>query len=430
VNQRSRSSGVQLHITSLPEGRLGTEAYRFVDWLAQAGQSWWQVLPLGPPDRYRSPYKSSSAFAAWRGLLADPRAVVSAAEISDFRDRHRFWIGDWERFAGRGAVADQVRFDREWGALRAYAAERGVRILGDVAIYVSPGGCDHRYHPELFQSGFVAGAPPDAYSRTGQLWGNPLYDWPALQRRGYRWWVERVRRTLELFDLARIDHFRGLVAYWAVPARARTARGGSWRRGPGIALFRALQRELGAPGARGEAVDGSARVAAAARDGLPLVAEDLGVITEPVERLRTRLGLPGMLVIQFGMDPDEPRSVHRLANHTADRVVYTSTHDQDTVRGWLEALEGRQRAFVDSEVARLGFTDRRRPWWGLIRYVFSSPARIAMIQAQDALGLGSEARMNAPGSAGGSWRWQMRRGALTKGLAARLREATDESGRL
>jgi 4-alpha-glucanotransferase len=410
VNEWPRSSGVQLHITSLPGGRLGAEAHRFVDWLAAAGQSWWQVLPLGPPDRYRSPYKSSSAFAAWRGLLADPRARVSADEIASFRERQSFWIGDWERFAGRGAVADQVRFDREWGALRAYAAERGVRILGDVAIYVSPGGCDHRMHPELFQSDLVAGAPPDAYSRTGQLWGNPLYDWPALQRRGYRWWVERVRRTLDLFDLARIDHFRGLVAYWAVPAGARTAIGGSWKRGPGIALFRALERSLGG--------------------SLPLVAEDLGVITEPVERLRRQVGLLGMLVIQFGMDPDEPRSIHRLANHTADRVVYTSTHDQDTARGWLESLDGRQRAFVDAEIARLGFTDRRRPWWGLIRYVFSSPAQIAMIQAQDALGLGSEARMNAPGSTGTSWRWQMRKGALTKALAQRLRDATDESGRL
>ena len=410
MNQWPRSSGVQLHITSLPGGRLGAEAYRFVDWLAAAGQSWWQVLPLGPPDRYRSPYKSSSAFAAWRGLLADPRAPVSSDEIASFRERQAFWIGDWERFAGPGAVADQVRFDREWGALRAYAEQRGVRILGDVAIYVSPGGCDHRLHPELFQSGFVAGAPPDAYSRTGQLWGNPLYDWPALQRRGYRWWVERVRRTLDLFDLARIDHFRGLVAYWAVPTGARTAIGGTWKRGPGIALFRALEQSLGG--------------------SLPLVAEDLGVITEPVERLRRQVGLPGMLVIQFGMDPDEPRSIHRLANHTADRVVYTSTHDQDTARGWLESLDERRRAFVDSEIARLGFTDRRRPWWGLIRYVFSSPAQIAMIQAQDALGLGSEARMNAPGSAGGSWRWQMRKGALTGALARRLRAATEESERL
>ena len=404
---------MQLHITSLPGGRLGREAFRFVDWLAAAGQSWWQVLPLGPPDRYRSPYKSSSAFAAWPGLLADPRAAVPSSELMDFRERNSFWIGDWEQFAGRGAGADQVRFDREWSALRAYGAERGVRIFGDVAIYVSPGSCDQRFHPNLFQSGFVAGAPPDAYAKTGQLWGNPLYDWPALQRRGYGWWVERVRRTLELFDLARIDHFRGFVAYWAVPERARTAIGGSWRRGPGIALFRALEREL-APGG----------------GTLPLVAEDLGVITPPVERLRDQLGLPGMLVIQFGMDPDVPTSPHRPENHVEDRIVYTSTHDQDTARGWLESLSPRQRAFVDSELARRGFLDRRRPWWGLIRLAFSSPARIAMIGAQDALGLGSEARMNAPGSAGNSWRWQMERGALTPALARKLREVTEEAGRL
>jgi 4-alpha-glucanotransferase len=414
VNSLPRASGVQLHITSLPGGRLGPEAYRFVDWLAAAGQSWWQVLPLGPPDRYRSPYTSSSAFAAWRGLLADPRAAVSTSEITEFRERQAYWIGDWERFAGRGAVADQVRFDREWGALRAYGAERGVRILGDIAIYVSPGGCDHRFHPELFQPGFVAGAPPDAYSASGQLWGNPLYDWPALQHRRYRWWVERVRRTLDLFDVARMDHFRGFVAYWAVPAGARTASGGAWRRGPGMALFRALEREL-----------------ASNHPGLRLLAEDLGVITPPVERLRDALGLPGMLVIQFGLDPDLPGGEpHRVEHHAENRFVYASTHDQDTTRGWLESLEPGQRTFVDAELARHGFADRRRPWWGVIRLTFSSVARVAMIQAQDVLGLGSEARMNVPGRAGASWRWEMRRGALTPALARRLREATEESGRL
>ena len=401
---------MQLHITSLPGGRLGREAYRFVDWLQAAGQSWWQVLPLGPPDRHHSPYKSSSAFAAWPGLLADRRAPVSADEMLEFRERQAFWIDDWERYCTRGAVADQVRFDREWGALRCYAAERGVRIMGDVAIYVSSDGADRRFHPELFQTGLVAGAPPDAYATDGQLWGNPLYDWPALQRRGYRWWVERVRRTLDLFDLARIDHFRGLVAYWAVPAGSRSARRGSWRRGPGIALFRALERGLGARP--------------------PLVAEDLGVITPPVEALRTRLGLPGMLVIQFGMDPGDPASPHRLENHAPDRIVYTGTHDQDTTRGWLESLGCEQRAFVDCEVARHGFADRRQPWWGLIRLTFSSPAIVAMVQAQDVLGLGSEARMNVPASAGGSWRWQMRPGALTPALARELREVTQESGRL
>jgi 4-alpha-glucanotransferase len=206
-----RSSGVQLHITSLPGGRLGKEAYRFVDWLAAAGQSWWQVLPLGPPDRHHSPYKARSAFAAWPGLLADRRAPVRSDELSEFRAGNAWWIEDWERFAGRGAVADQVRFQREWDALREYARQRGVRLFGDLAIYVAPDSADHRAHPELFQNGWVAGAPPDAFSSRGQLWGNPLYDWPAMQRRGYRWWVQRVVRSLALFDLVRIDHFRGLL---------------------------------------------------------------------------------------------------------------------------------------------------------------------------------------------------------------------------
>ena len=196
-----RSAGVQLHPTSLPGGRLGPEAYRFVDWLASAGQSWWQMLPLGPPDRYGSPYKSPSAFAAWPGLLEKPRARVSQAEIDEFHERQAAWIGDWERFAGRDAVADQVRFDREWSALRAYAAERGVKLIGDVPIYVAPRGADHRAHPELFVDGVVAGVPPDAYSSKGQRWGNPIYDWPALRRQGYRWWIDRLRRTTDLFDL-------------------------------------------------------------------------------------------------------------------------------------------------------------------------------------------------------------------------------------
>src|SRR5438270_4619662 len=172
----ARSSGVHLHPTSLPGGRIGREAYAFVDWLAAAGQTWWQLLPLGPPDRYGSPYKARSAFAAWPGLLSDRRAPVSASSILDFREQNAFWISDWERFAGRGAVADQVRFSREWGALREYCSARGIRLIGDVAIYVAPASADHVAHPELFQSGLVAGAPPNAYSAIGQLWGNALND--------------------------------------------------------------------------------------------------------------------------------------------------------------------------------------------------------------------------------------------------------------
>jgi 4-alpha-glucanotransferase len=404
-----RSSGVLLHVTSLPGGRLGREAYRFVDWLHAAGQTWWQVLPLGPPDRYGSPYKSRSAFAAWKGLLAEPRAAVSAAELAAFRERNSWWISDWERFSGPGAAADQVRFEREWGALRAYAAERGVRLLGDVAIYVAPQSADHLAHPELFQRGLVAGAPPDSFSSVGQLWGNPLYDWPALRRRRYRWWTARMRRTFELFDAVRIDHFRGFVSYWTVPAGARTARDGRWKRGPGRAVFDAMQDELGA---------------------LALIAEDLGVITPPVERLREELGFPGMLVLQFGFDAHDRHSPHRPQNHAENRVVYTGTHDQNTIRGWWDGLGPESRELVSEELRSRSIALGRQPWWALIRLAFSSPARLAIVQAQDILGLGSEAQMNNPARASGSWRWRMERGALTPALARRLREATEEAGRL
>ena len=407
----TRSSGVQLHITSLPGGTLGREAYRFVDWLAAAGQTWWQVLPLGPPDRHRSPYKARSAFAAWPGLLADRRAPVSASELADFRDRNG-WVAEWERFSGRGAVADQVRFQREWDGLRAYARERGVRLFGDLAIYVAPDSADHRAHPELFQDGWVAGAPPDAFAASGQLWGNPLYDWPALRRRRYRWWVHRVARTLELFDLVRIDHFRGFVSYWAVADGARTARDGHWRRGPGRALFDAVTSQL------------------ALGHQLPFVAEDLGVITPPVERLREELGFPGMLVLQFGFDAQDPENPHRLENHVENRVVYTGTHDHDTVLGWWDSVGPETRQIVEETATRAGIRVGRQPWWTLIRLALSSPARVSMMQMQDLLGLGSQARMNDPRRAGGSWRWQMARGAASPALARRLREATGESGRL
>ncbi|MDT4920054.1 MAG: 4-alpha-glucanotransferase [Pseudonocardiales bacterium] len=404
-----RTSGVQLHPTSLPSGALGDDAYRFVDWLSDAGQSWWQMLPLTPPDRAGSPYKSKSAFAAWRGLLADPSAPVSDDDIEEFRAREAFWIDDWARVAqGRRAIADQVRFDREWRALRGYARERGVGLIGDVPIYVAPGSADHLAWPQLFRSGDVAGAPPDTYSDLGQLWGNPLYDWPALQRRRYRWWTERLRRTFALFDVTRIDHFRGFVAYWAVPEGAPDARGGHWQRGPGAAVFRAAAAELGE---------------------LPVIAEDLGVITEPVERLRRSLGFPGMAVLQFGFDPNDPHGPHRMENHERDSVVYTGTHDQDTLRGWWSSLDEPSRAEALERIAAGGF-EEEEIWWSLIRLAFSSPARLAMIQAQDVLGLGSEARMNIPGRATGSWKWRMQPGALTAEHARRLRAATEEAGRL
>ena len=413
---RSRASGVQLHITSLPGGTLGRDAYRFVDWLAEAGQSWWQVLPMGPPDRYRSPYKARSAFAAWPGLLSDRRAPVGTAEISAFRERQAYWIGDWESFAGAGAIKDQVRFEREWQALRDYGLTSGVRFYGDVPIYIAEGSADHRAHPSLFRTGVQAGAPPDAYSAVGQLWGNPLYDWPRLQRTGYRWWVERLRRTLSVFDLARLDHFRGFVAYWEVVEGARTAAGGRWHRGPGRALFDAAERQLGEHSSTAQGTT------------LPLVAEDLGVITAPVERLRDRLALPGMLVMQFGFDPEDHSSPHLFANHAENRIVYTGTHDHDTARGWYESLSPERRADVDVTFRAQGISERE-PWWALIALTLRSRARVAMMQAQDVLGLGSEARMNAPGRASGNWGWRLER-IPSRASARRLRELTEAAGRL
>ena len=394
-----RSSGVLLHPTSLPGGRLGPQARAFVDWLAAAGQSWWQVLPLGPPDEFDSPYKAASAFAGWRGLLEDPDAPVEVDELDAFVARHPTWIGEWAAFAGEHAVADQVRFEREWGALKAYANERGIGLIGDLPIYVAENGADHLAHPELFVADAVAGVPPDAFTDEGQRWGNPIYDWSAMRATGFRWWIERFRRTFELHDLTRVDHFRGFVAYWAVPAEADTAKDGTWRPGPGRELFDAVAAELGA---------------------LPLIAEDLGVITEPVERLRDELGLPGMHVLQFGFD-ELPNNPHRLEAHRENGVVYTGTHDNDTARGWWDSL--------GEDTRRWTGLDPADPAWSLLELAWSSPARLAIVPAQDLLGLGSDARMNVPGREQGNWRWRLEEGQLTEALAARLRASTEAAGR-
>ena len=383
-----RSSGILLHPTSLPNGRLDEEAYRFVDWLAAAGQSWWQVLPLGPPDEFDSPYRARSAFAGSRNLLAEPNAPVSADDVEDFVARHPYWTGGWAAFAGEGALADQVRFEREWNTLREYARKSGVWLIGDVPIYVADVGADVQTWPELFSDGEVAGAPPDALSASGQLWGNPLYDWPAHRASGYRWWVERFRRTFELVDLARIDHFRGFVSYWAVPETHKTAKRGRWRRAPGAELFDAVGR-------------------------LPLIAEDLGVITPAVYALRDELGLPGMAVLLWAFDG----GLHHPDNHVENQVVYTTTHDTNTAVGWFEdELSKRQRAATGLDPAE--------PHWGLIELAMQSPASLAIVPAQDVLGLGSDARMNRPGEADGNWQWRLKRGQLGEEPAARLRDAT------
>jgi 4-alpha-glucanotransferase len=398
----SRASGILLHPTSLPGGRLGREAFRFVDWLAAAGQRRWQVLPLGPPDEHGSPYRAASAFACWDGLLADPDARVTGREVDEFVARHGYWAGDWAEFAGPGALQAQVRFEREWSELQAYAAERGVSIVGDLPIYVAPESADQVAHPELFQEGAVAGVPPDEWSSTGQLWGNPLYDWRALRASGYRWWIERFRRTFELVDAARVDHFRGFVAYWSVPSRNITALSGHWRRGPGRALFDAVGRELGE---------------------LPLIAEDLGVITPAVHRLRDDLGLPGMAVMHFLL-PDRRDPLDMPEN----RVAYTGTHDNDTSGGWWSSQSSRVRDRARRAAEAAGVLDDD-PAWLVIGLALASPARVAIVPAQDVLSLGSEARMNTPGRETGNWQWRLESGQLDDALAARLRRLTEMTKR-
>jgi 4-alpha-glucanotransferase len=393
-----RASGILLHPTSLPNGVLDEHAYRFVDWLAAAGQRWWQVLPLGQPEGMTgSPYMSPSAFAGSPALLADPGAEVSADDARAFHDRNAYWIDDWVDHGG--TIDDQVRFEREWRAVRDYARDRGVRIFGDMPIYVAHDGADHRAHPELFQQGLVAGVPPDLFAKTGQLWGNPLYDWTAMRGDGYRWWIERFRRAFDLVDLTRVDHFRGFVSYWAVPEGNKTAVNGKWRRGPGRDVFDAVEAELGP---------------------LPVVAEDLGVITEPVVRLRRALGFPGMVVLQFALGGD-PKNPHLPQNHEEQSVVYTGTHDNDTTLGWWQSLSEQDREWSE--------LDPDRPVWSLLGAAWSSRAALAVAPLQDVLELGPDARMNLPGTEEGNWQWRYDPDALTGRLAQRLRELTRENAR-
>ena len=392
---RAASSGVLLHVTSLPGGRLGQDAYEFVDWLEEAGQTWWQVLPLNPPDAFGSPYTSSSAFAGWRGLLAEPgRAGERGRDRELPRAGTRYWADDWERYAGAGALADQVRFEREWSALRRYAAERGVQLIGDIPIYVAEESAEVAAHPELFSKDLVAGAAPDVSHPEGQLWGQPVYDWRAMRREGYRWWIERFRRTLELVDVARVDHFRGFVAYWAVPRGATSPLEGRWHRGPGAALFQAVERRARAP--------------AADRRG----PRDHHAGGRP--RCASELGLLGMRIVGRGF-VKRHRHRHAVAAHPEDAVVYTGTHDHPTIAEWLATASAEDSRSAHADLAAAGIEDDDLEW-ALVRLALSSRARIAILPMQDVLGLGAEARMNHPGTVGnGNWQWRLEPGQLTAG---------------
>ncbi len=320
----------------------------------------------------------------------------------------------------RQVAFEQWLFFEQWADVRRQARERAIRVMGDIPIFVAHDSADVWAHPEIFhlaadgRPSFQAGVPPDYFSATGQLWGNPLYRWKALARTGYAWWVDRLRAVLELVDLVRLDHFRGFEAYWEVPGDAKTAVDGRWVKGPGAAFFEALRRALGE---------------------LPIVAEDLGVITPEVKALRDKFGFPGMAILQFAFGSDAQANDFLPHNYPRNKFVYTGTHDNDTVVGWWTAGVGdstRTPAEVEKEHQRaLAYCggDGSEIYWDFLRALFVSVADTAVVPLQDVLGLGAEARMNLPGRPNGNWGWRYASSALTPELRRRLRAVTEGSGR-
>ncbi len=490
-----RSSGVLMHLTSLASpygiGTMGQAARDFADFLSEAGQTWWQTLPIGPTSYGDSPYQSFSTFAGnpylidlddlreegllkageyedlnWGddeervdyALLYQNRYLVlrkaverlkkaPPADYGSFLEENRDWLPDYALFmalkdahggkswmeweeplrrrepealaqAGREHRAGvefwegvQYLFFHQWTALKEYANARGIRFIGDVPIYVSGDSSDVWSHPELFQLDEelkpteVSGCPPDGFTADGQLWGNPLFNWERMEEDGYAWWVERIRRQMGFCDLLRIDHFRGFDAYYAVPYGEATARNGRWRKGPGIKFFRAVEAALG----RQE-----------------IIAEDLGFITDSVRELLAQTGFPGMKVLQFAFD-STGESEFLPHNYTKGCVCYVGTHDNDTALGWLESASPEDRAFA-IDYLKLGPAEGYS--WGFIRGALSSAADLAVLSAQDLLGLGGEARMNVPSTLGSNWQWRAKKGAFTPALAQRLRHETEVYRRL
>ncbi len=502
-----RSSGILLHPTSLPGpfgvGDLGPEAYAFADFLEAAGQSLWQMLPLGPTGYGDSPYACYSAFAG-NTLLVSPEQLLKdsllseadlpehpefAAERVDFEAVHKFkdsilrrafntfsqaanselgnafaefcahessWLDDYALFralkdahdgvawnewepalvrreaAALAAAGEKLKqeidahkfyqflFFRQWFALKADCNRRGIQLVGDIPIFVAHDSADVWTSPDQFKLNddgspiVVAGVPPDYFSATGQLWGNPLYNWDHMRADGFKWWIERVRATLGTFDIARIDHFRGFAACWEIPGGDKTAERGRWVEAPGRELFVAIREALGE---------------------LPIIAEDLGVITPDVEALRDDFGFPGMRILQFGFSSDT-KNVDLPHNYHRNVVVYTGTHDNDTAVGWFRSIAGagstrdaeqieRERDFGLKYLA----TDGKEINWDFIRAALASVANTAVVPLQDVLGLGTAARMNLPNSTEGNWSWRLKPGELTNEIAARLKELTELYGR-
>jgi 4-alpha-glucanotransferase len=477
-------------------GDLGPQARRFVDFLAVAGQKLWQVLPLGPTGYGESPYQCFSAWAGNPLLISldrlveqgwlDASALAEAPKFPEdrvdferltpwktqllqsaacrflespdsgfdaFCKANQHWLDDFALFtalkaqhqgaqwtlweagardrdpksltrwqAQLAAPIDaqkflQFAFFTQWRELREYAREHGVGIMGDLPIYVSHDSADVWVDRQYFHldaqgnSTVVSGVPPDYFSETGQLWGNPIYRWDALAKDGYGWWLHRFRATFEMVDMIRLDHFRGFEAYWEVPASERTAVNGRWVKGPGAELFRAARAKLGE---------------------LPIVAENLGVITPEVEAIREEFGFPGMAVLQFAFGTDSQAPTFRPHNYPHEVVAYTGTHDCDTTVGWWTSAgrgeSTRSAADIRKEMdfaRRYLNTDGKEIHWTFIRALEASVADTVLIQMQDVLGLGTEARMNQPATVGGNWRWRYRAGDLKPEIARRLREMAE-----
>ncbi len=425
-----RRAGILLHPTSLPGGKLGAPARRFIDWMAAAGVRAWQTLPLVPPGPGASPYCSVAALALDTGLVPQDAPRPSATAAAEYAERapwarelglflalkaeHAgapFW--EWPaalrdrdpraleaaraRHAARidAEILEQCRAEMAWAEVKRAANDRGIVVIGDLPIYVDLNSVDVWCRRDAFlldsnaRPLAVAGVPPDYFSETGQLWGNPLYDWDRLAASGHDFWVERLRRACALFDIVRIDHFRAFSAYWAVPPAASDARGGEWRKGPGERLFRDLERALGR---------------------LPLIAEDLGLIDDEVRALRDTLDLPGMAVLHFAFGGDA-HNTYLPHNHKARSIAYTGTHDNDTTLGFWQSCG----EHVRDHVRRYYGIDGSDVVWDFIRSALASVAETAIVPMQDILALPSEARMNMPGRTDGNWRWRMDAAALEEG---------------
>ena len=403
-------SGILCHMTSLPSAKLN-EGYRFVDWLQENGFSYWQMLPLTPPDKYRSPYASPSAFAGWTDL--------SDSEQGNPLVEDAYWLKDWALFCvikeNQGgkpwyewseplknrnpeALAEfdhllepymnqQQTFTAEWDALRTYANNNDIKMIGDVPIFIAHDSADVWAHRELFQLDddgyptYIAGVPPDYFSETGQVWETVLYNWEAHEREEWKWWEERMKRMFRMYDIVRIDHFRGFHSNWAIPYPEETATNGHWQDGPGDKLFNHIMTLVSSAD--------------------QIIAEDLGIIPKEVIEFRKRHNLRGMSVLQFGFSGDVETNPHHPSNVQEDQIVYTGTHDNNTAEGWFVSASDEEQQHLRS-LAQPGESIAQT----LVRLAQSTHSPISIIPLQDYLGLGEEARMNVPGQKGKNWSWK------------------------